>query len=74
MPTAYLASYDVFPVSEEEVRSPEEIDQGGPGDVSEYLRHQSEGEEKNLKIFFTRSDEITQGLTCSQEIVTEPHV
>ena len=51
VPTAYLASYDVFPVSEEEVRSPEEIDQGGPGDVSEYLRHHSEGEEKNLKIF-----------------------
>ena len=51
MPTAYLASYDVFPVSEEEVRSPEEIDQGGPGDVSKYLRDHSDGKEKPFEGF-----------------------
>ena len=36
-PSPYLTSYDVNPVSEKEVSSPEEIDQGDAGEVGKYL-------------------------------------
>ena len=36
-------------MSEKEVSSPKEIDQGGAGEVGEYLRHHSDGEEKTFE-------------------------
>ena len=49
---SYLTSYDVNRVSEEEVSSPEENDQGDAGDVGKYLHEHTNDEEKNLKRIF----------------------
>ena len=45
----HLAYYDINPVSEKEITTPEKIDQGGPGHVSKYLRHHRDDEEKTLE-------------------------
>ena len=50
--SSYLTSYDVDRVSEEEVSSPEENDQGDAGDVGKYLHKHTNDEEKNLKRIF----------------------
>ena len=50
--SSYLTSYDVNRVSEEEVSSPEEIDQGDAGDVGKYLHEHTNDEEKNFKRIF----------------------
>ena len=39
-------------MSENEVSSPEEIDQGNPGDVGKYFRYHSDDEEKTLERVF----------------------
>ena len=42
----HLARDDVDSMGVKEVSSPEEIDQGDPGDISKYLRQHSDGEEE----------------------------
>ena len=45
--TTYLEYYEVNPVSEKEVSTPEEVDQGSPGEVGKYLHHHRHDEEQN---------------------------
>ena len=47
--TTYLEYYEVNPVSEKELSTPEEIDQGSPGEVGKYLHHHRHNEEQNLE-------------------------
>ena len=58
----------------EEVSAPEEIDQGDPGEIGKHLRQHSDSEEKTwedfvLLFFFF----LKLNLTCSQQIVLDPH-
>ena len=67
--STHFAYYDVNPVSEKEVSSPEKIDEGGPRDVGKYLRYHTDDEEKISGRFFIvilGKPHLCKNLTCSQ--------